>query len=147
MSLEFPRAVLFACNMNTIRSPMAAALLRHHSGGRIYAASAGVQCGLEDPFTSTVMREVGLDLSEHHPHTFEALGDTNFDLIVSLTPEAHARAAALTRFEDISCEYWPMPDPTEETGSREMRLAAYRDLRARLSRRIADRFPVSTFAG
>ncbi len=148
MTDRTPGAVLFACNLNVIRSPMAAALLRAHSGGRIYTASAGVRSGRDDPFVAAVMQEIGLDLGGHVPHDFESLGDLNFDLIVSLTPEAHHKAVELTRAADVATEYWPTMDPTQEEGSRDRRIAAYRELRQQLSRRIAERFPrVSTFAG
>jgi protein-tyrosine-phosphatase len=141
-----PASVLFACNMNAIRSPMAAVLLRAHTGGQIYTASAGVRGGEDDPFVSEVLAEIGLDLGGHTPHAFEALADLNFDLIVSLTPEAHHKAGELARTADVQTEYWPTMDPTAEEGPRARRLAAYRDLRDQLARRIAERFPrVSTF--
>jgi protein-tyrosine-phosphatase len=126
---------------------MAAALLRAHLGGRVYAASAGVRPGAEDPFVAEVMAEIGLDLGGHTPHDFEALGDLNFDLIVSLTPEAHHKAVELTRAADVVTEYWPTMDPTAEEGARDRRLAAYRDLRDQLARRIAERFPRNSTSG
>lgn len=143
-----PAAVLFACNLNSVRSPMAAALLRAHINGRIYTASAGVRCGDEDPFVAEVMGEIGLDLGGHTPHDFASLGDLNFDLIVSLTPEAHHKAVELARAADIATEYWPTLDPMAEEGPRARRVAAYRELRDQLARRIAERFPrISTFGG
>ena len=77
---DLPGAVLFACSRNAVRSPMAAAILRHLSGGRIYVASAGVRAGECDPFVATVMEELGIDLSRHKPMSLEELDDTSFDL-------------------------------------------------------------------
>src|SRR6202035_5590034 len=90
-----PQAVLFACGLNSVRSPMAAALFKHLFGHRAYVASAGVRSGELDPFAVAVMDEVGLDISKHRPMTFEELDDwegLNFDLLVTLAAEAHHRA-------------------------------------------------------
>src|SRR5690606_36886666 len=94
---EAPRAVLFACTMNAIRSPMAAAILRHLAGQRIYVESAGVRAGDRDAFAEAVMDEIGIDLTRHKPQTLGDLHDTTFDLIITLSPEAHHQALELTR--------------------------------------------------
>ena len=77
---ELPGAVLFACTMNAVRSPMAAAILRHLAGRRVYVESAGVRTGEPDPFAIAVMAEIGIDMSRHSPHTIAELHDTSFDL-------------------------------------------------------------------
>jgi protein-tyrosine-phosphatase len=136
--------VLFACNFNSARSPMAAGLARQLLGKSIYVASAGVQkAGHADPFAVAAMEELGIDISRHRPLTFEEFEDLeglNVDLIVTLTPAAHHRAMDLTRTLAVGVEYWPMPDPTIAIGSREQIMAAYRDLYVRLETRIARRF-------
>ncbi len=119
---------------------MACAILRHLAGGRIYVKSAGVHCGETNPFTIAVMDEIGIDLSGHEPKTFSDLRDTSFDLIVSLTPEAHHQAMEMTRTMALETEYWPTHDPTLVTGNREQRLEAFRDLRQSLLERIKERF-------
>jgi len=138
-----PLAVLFACGLNAIRSPMAAAMLRQMLGGSIYVGSAGVRKGELDPFAVAVMAEIGLDISRHKPLTFEELDDwegLNFDLIVTLAPEAHHRALEITRSNAVDVEYWPTPDPTVVEGSREQRLDAYRAVRDQLLAHIRQRF-------
>ncbi len=139
-----PQAVLFACGLNSVRSPMAAGLFRELFGKTIYVGSAGVQHGGElDPFAVAAMAEVGIDISRHKPHTFEELDDLeglNFDLIVTLSPQAHHRALELTRTSAATVEYWPTHDPTAIEGSREQRLAAYREVRDELMARIRERF-------
>ena len=89
---ELPAAVLFACTMNAVRSPMAAAILRHLAGHRCYVQSAGVRAGEIDGFMVAVMEEIGIDVSRHTPHTLVDLNDTSFDLIVTLSPEDFAPA-------------------------------------------------------
>ena len=138
-----PQAVLFACGLNSVRSPMAAALFRHLFGHVSYAASAGVRRGELDPFAVAVMAELGQDISQHKPVTFEELEDwegLNFDLIVTLSPEAHHKALELIRTLAADVEYWPTPDPVAIEGSREQRLDAYRSVRDGLLARIVARF-------
>jgi protein-tyrosine-phosphatase len=136
-------AVLFACGFNAVRSPIAAGLFAQVFGRTIYVGSAGVRKGELDPFAVAVMAEIGVDISRHKPVTFEELEDwegLNFDLIVTLTPQAHHRALELTRTSAVEVEYWPTPDPSAAEGSRAQRLDAYRELRDQLLARIRERF-------
>jgi protein-tyrosine-phosphatase len=138
-----PHAVLFACGMNAVRSPMAAALFQQMFGKAAHVGSAGVQKGELDPFAAVVMAEIGIDIARHKPMTFEEMEDLdglNFDLIVTLSPPAHHKALDLTRRIGAEVEYWPTADPTATEGNREQRLAAYREVRDQLMTRIRERF-------
>ncbi len=138
-----PQAVLFLCGQNSIRSPMAAAITRHYFGKSIYVASAGVRKGELDPFVTAVMDEIGIDLSKHRPATVEERDEDeglNFDLAISLSPQAHHRALELTRKLPIEVEYWPTNDPTIVEGSRQQKLEAYRSVRDELVAKIRQRF-------
>jgi len=137
---ELPGAVLFACNMNAVRSPIAAALLRHLVGRRAYVESAGVRAGEPDPFAIAAMEEIGLDIARHRPHTITDLFDTSFDVVVSLTPEAHHQALEMTRTMAVDVEYWPTLDPSLAGGNREQIMDAYRQCRDSLLERIKARF-------
>lgn len=137
---ELPGAVLFCCNHNTIRSPMAAAILRRLGGRSVYVASAGVRTGEPDPFAIAAMEEIGLDLENHKPIAIAELEDMSFDVIITLTPEAHHQALELTRTMAADVEYWPTYDPSITTGNREQVMDAYRGLRDGLVRRIRKRF-------
>jgi protein-tyrosine-phosphatase len=142
-----PQAVLFACGLNAVRSPTAAGLFRQIIGRGTYVASAGVRKGELDPFAVAVLEELGIDIGKHRPVTFEELEDwegLNFDLIVTLSPEAHHKALELTRTLAAEVEYWPTSDPTAIEGSREQRLAAYREMRDHLVERIRARFGTQT---
>jgi protein-tyrosine-phosphatase len=151
-----PGAVLFACNYNRVRSPMAAGLMRRLYGANVFVDSVGLRpppggWDIEetaDPFTVRVMDELGVDLAKHRPRTFDDLEDESFDVIVSLTPEAHHRAIEFTRGRATEVEYWPTLDPTLATGARETVLDAYRSVRDALQLRLIARFgPVRTFGG
>jgi protein-tyrosine-phosphatase len=142
-SPQRPQAVLFACGLNCVRSPMAAALLKQTLGTSLYVGSAGVRKGELDSFAVAAMEEVGIDIKAHRPLTFEELDDLeglNFDLIVTLSPEAHHKALELTRTLAADVEYWPTADPTAVEGSREQRMSAYREVRDQLLERIRARF-------
>ena len=144
-----PGAVLFACNFNKVRSPMAEALTKLVFGDRIYVDSCGLKPNGEiDPFVAAVMDEVGCDLSRHRGKSFDDLRDGSFDLVVSLTPEAQHRAVEMARGRAVDIEYWPVFDPTLASGSREVVLQAYRGVRDELRSRILARFGrPSTFGG
>ena len=138
-----PHAVLFACGMNAVRSPMAAGLFGQLYGKSVYVGSAGVQKGELDPFAVAVLEEVGVDIARHKPVTFEELEELeglSFDLIVTLSPPAHHKALELTRAIAADVEYWPIVDPTAIEGNREQRLEAYREVRDQLLARIRERF-------
>lgn len=138
-----PQAVLFACGMNAVRSPMAAGLLKQMLGKSLYVGSAGVQKGELDPFAVAVLDEIGIDIAGHKPIDFEELDDLeglNFDLIVTLSPPAHHKAMELTRTNAAEVEYWPTTDPTSVEGTREQKLDAYREVRDQLMARIRERF-------
>lgn len=137
---EAPRSVLFICGMNVIRSPMAAAITRTLYPHLIYSRSAGIEKGENDPFVKIVMNELGIDISTHDPHTYEELNDGNFDLTITLTPEAKNRVQEMLTTNGSAMEFWPIPDPTLETGQREQRLDAYRSVRDTLIERIKARF-------
>lgn len=138
-----PHAVLFMCGQNVVRSVMAAALARHLFGKSLYVGSAGVIAGEVDPFVTAVLDEIGLDVKKHRPQSVEDLEEyegLNFDLAISLSPDAHHRALELTRTNALDVEYWPTSDPSRESGNREQRLDAYRAVRDELEQRIRARF-------
>lgn len=135
-----PQSLLFACSENAVRSPMAEALARQLFGRSIHLVSAGVRPGERDPFVTAVMDEVGIDLSKHRPQRFEDLEEDSFDLIITLSPEAHHRALEFTRTMAVDVVYWPTADPTATEGSRSSVLDAYRAVRDGLSARLKARF-------
>ncbi|WP_142848077.1 arsenate reductase ArsC [Telmatospirillum sp. J64-1] len=139
---ELPGSVLFACTMNSVRSPMAEAILKHLHGRHIYVDSVGVREGEIDGFTIAVMDEIGIDVSKHRSKVFDQLEDSSFDLVISLSPEAQHSAVEMTRTMACEVEFWPTYDPTLTEGNRETRLEAYRQVRDQLMARIKERFPL-----
>ncbi len=136
------QSVLFVCAYNSVRSPMAEAIARHYFGKSTYVQSAGIRKREADAFMVAALDEIGIDAKKHKPRTLDELEEwegLNFDLIVSLSPEAHHAALELTRTLAAEVEYWPTADPTLVQGSREQKLDAYRNVRDGLTYRIRTR--------
>jgi len=136
-----PSAVLFCCNLNEVRSPMAEGILKRYHGNRIFVDSAGIQQGGQDPFMIEVMREIGVDMTRHHPKTLGNLEADSFEMVIALSPEARDKAEDITRYMHCEVRTWDIPDPSQTEGSRETRLAAYRQVRDLLRQKILDLFP------
>ncbi|MGH1466160.1 MAG: low molecular weight phosphatase family protein [Cognatishimia sp.] len=132
MVAEFPQSVLFCCDHNAVRSPMAEGVMKKLFGTDSYVQSAGLQNDLEiDGFAISVCKEIDVELSRHRSRSFEEMeqwGDqlSSFDLIVALTPASHAKALELTKFFHTDVQFWPILDPTGHGESREAKLGAYR---------------------
>ncbi|MCF6322331.1 MAG: protein-tyrosine-phosphatase [Rhizobiaceae bacterium] len=139
-----PSSVLFVCGMNAIRSPMAEFLTKKMYGKEIFAQSAGVHAGEADGFMQQAMDEIGIDISDHIPKSFDEYADTSFDMVISLSPEAHHTAIELTRTNSLEAFYWATFDPADASGSREQILDAYRSVRDALLQKIKQRFVVAT---
>jgi protein-tyrosine-phosphatase len=137
-----PASVLFACSHNAIRSPMAEAMAKRLYGHTAYLDSVGVQPGELDSFAAAVLDEIGIDLNSHHGKSFDDVDPSSFDLIVTLSPEAHHSALEFTRSASTDVEYWPIPDPSAVEGSRETRLDSYRRTRDLILARLKARFGV-----
>ena len=140
---DLPGAVLFACTLNAFRSPMAEGLMKRLHGARVYVDSCGVRPEPEadiDPFVAQVMNEIGIDMGGFRPKSFAEVAGDSFDLIITLSPEAHHHALELTRTQAVDVRYWPTQDPSAFTGSREQILTAYRMVRDTLRRRIEQTF-------
>ena len=135
-----PASLLFACSENSVRSPMAEALAKRLYGQRSYIDSVGVRASDVDGFVTAALDELDIDVHRHHAKTFEDIDPSSFDLIVTLSPEAHHQALEVTRGTAAEVEYWPVTDPSAVEGTREMRLDAYRRMRDQILARLKTRF-------
>ena len=138
--IGLPSSLLFACSENSVRSPMAEALAKRLYGHRVYIDSVGVRASEVDGFAVAALDEIDIDVHRHHAKTFDDVDAASFELIVTLSPEAHHSALEFTRGTATEVEYWPMPDPSAVEGSRETRLDAYRHTRDQVLARLKARF-------
>ena len=143
---SLPQSVLFCCDHNSVRSPMAEGIMKRFYGKGCYVQSAGVRNDREiDGFAVAVCREIGVELERHRSRSFDEMnlwGDdlASFDLILALTPASQRRALDLTRLHALTVEYWPILDPTGLGEGREARLASYRQARDMIVARLTDRW-------
>ena len=135
-----PGSVLFACDLNAVRSAMAEGLMKQMFGDRVYVDSAGVTASEVDPFAVAAMAEIGIDISRHKAKSLDDLADNSFDLVISLSPRAQHAAVEMTRTMACEIEYWSTQDATDVQGSRDQRMDAYRAVRDHLRQRIVERF-------
>lgn len=133
------KSILFACNMNSVRSPMAAALMRLNAKGDFKVDSAGVYEGGLDPFVEIVMGEIGVPMDSHEPKEMSNVDMSKVDIVIALTPEAAVEARRLLPRESI--EFWDIENPSDERGGREAIIGAYRNVRDALAQKIKSRFP------
>jgi protein-tyrosine-phosphatase len=140
MSTPLPGSVLFACSQNSVRSPMAEAMAKRLYGQSSFIDSVGVRASEIDGFAVAALDEIDVDVHGHHSKTFGDVDPASFDLIVTLSPEAHHQALEFTRGTAAEVEYWPIPDPSAVEGSREARLDAYRRTRDLILARLKARF-------
>ena len=146
MGQDFPSSVLFCCDHNAVRSPMAEGLMKKFYGHEAYVQSAGVHNDLDiDGFAIAVCAEIGVELARHKSRSFEEMqqwGDdlSGFDLIVALSPASQRQALELTRIFHLDVEYWPIMDPSGLGETREAKLGVYRQVRDQLIARMQQRF-------
>ena len=143
---KMPSSVLFCCDHNSIRSPMAEGMMKKFYGRAAYVQSAGVKNDMEvDGFAIAVCDEIGVPLANHRSRSFEEMQDWGddlgqFDLIIALSPASQRMALELTRYHHLEIEYWPILDPTGLGETRDAKLAAYRQTRDQIKSRMLDRF-------
>ena len=141
-----PQSVLFCCDHNAVRSPMAEGIMKKFYGTDTYVQSVGVMNDLEiDGFSIAVCQEIGVELSRHRSRSFDEMeqwGDdlSSFDLIVALSPASQRRALELTRYFHLDVEYWPIMDPTGLGETRETKLSAYRQTRDQIADHLVTRW-------
>ena len=136
-----PSSVLFCCTMNEIRSAMAEGIMKRFHGAQVFVDSAGARQGGLDPLMVEVMSEIDVDMSRHRPKTFANLTDDSFDVAIALSPEARVAADDLTRYRHCDVRLWNVADPSLGEGSRDARLAAYRQTRDEIQHKILELFP------
>ena len=146
MTEALPQSVLFCCDHNAVRSPMAEGMMKKFYGTGTYVQSVGVTNDMEiDGFSIAVCAELGVELSRHRSRSFDEMEQwgedlSSFDLVVALSPASQRRALELTRYYHLEVEYWPILDPTGLGETREAKLESYRAARDQIIKRLTDRW-------
>ncbi|MCZ4354539.1 low molecular weight phosphatase family protein [Roseovarius aestuarii] len=143
---ELPQSVLFCCDYNAVRSPMAEGIMKKLYGTDTYVQSAGVKSDQDiDGFSIAVCKELGVELARHRVRSFDEMAEwgddlSSFDLVVALSPASQRRALELTRVFHLDVLYWPIMDPTGLGETREAKLNAYRQSRDQIRAQLIARW-------
>ncbi|WP_223422282.1 arsenate-mycothiol transferase ArsC [Tateyamaria pelophila] len=146
MTQPLPQSVLFCCDHNAVRSPMAEGMMKKFYGTGTYVQSVGVTNDMEiDGFSIAVCAELGVELSRHRSRSFDEMEQwgedlSSFDLVVALSPASQRRALELTRYYHLDVEYWPILDPTGLGETRDAKLESYRATRDQIITRLTERW-------
>ena len=136
--------VLFVCTRNSIRSPMAEALAKDLATQGLIRSesfeSAGVDPSDVDGFAISVMAELEIDLLRHDSQDLEDVMAKDLDLVITLSDVAAVHAQDLADKSGATLEAWSVEDPSRVEGSREEKLAAYRQTRQALRDKLLQRF-------
>lgn len=123
--------VLFLCTGNSARSPMAAALLRHHTDGLVHAVSAGSHPRPIDQYAVGAVADYGVDISKHRARRLDAYANKSFDYVISLCDRVRELCP---RFPDHPAYiHWSIPNPASASDAAD---SAYRRTAAELDTRI-----------
>jgi len=133
-------SVLFICQMNMVRSPMAEGLLRKLHPEVQVVESCGLSQGEADQLVQSVMSEIGVDIKEHVPQILNAFENRQFDIVIAFTDAAFHAAQAFFEGGESEILYWPLPNPEE--GSLDVRaiMNNYRAMRDVIKARLIRHF-------
>lgn len=109
------KKILVLCTGNSCRSQMAEGYLRHFAGDRAQLYSAGVETHGVNPKAIAVMKEDGIDISNHTSNHIDEYLDIDFDFVITVCDNAKE-----------NCPFFPtkalrfhqnFPDPAKATGT------------------------------
>lgn len=139
--------VLFVCTGNSARSPIAEALLRHRTGGRVRVTSAGSQpkAHLHPHAVGVLHDEFGIDIAGQRPRHLDTVASRPFDYVISLCDKARE---VCPDFPDHPRRvHWSIPDPAATGGSDQASYLTFHRTAAEIDTRIGHLLPVLSITG
>lgn len=127
--------VLFLCTGNSARSQMAEALLRKYAGDHFEVYSAGLEPKGLNPYTVKVLKEIGVDTSQHYSKTLDTfMGKVHFGYLITVCSNAEENCPI---FPGMGVRvHWPFEDPAAFMGSEEETLQKFREVRDQIDARV-----------
>jgi arsenate reductase len=110
---------------------MAEGLLRDRYGDRYEVHSAGTSPGGVNPFAVEVMREIGIDISDHTSEPVDAFTDTPHDVVVTVCDDAAENCPYIPAREQNL--HRGFDDPSAVTGTDDEKRVAFRRVRDELA--------------
>ncbi len=137
-------AVLFVCTGNSARSPIAEALLRHHSADGVTVSSAGIRPKPHlHPNTVRVLGDrFGIDITGQRPRHLDTLASRRFDQVITLCDKARENCPELPHHPRRV--HWSIPDPATASDTNRANYAAFEHAAADIDTRIRHLLPVLT---
>ena len=128
------KRVLILCTGNSARSQMAEGLLRHDAGDRFEVVSAGVEPSHVRPHAIEVMREVGIDISNHRSKSVNEFTGEDFDYVITVCDNANERCPLFPG--NTRRIHWSFDDPAAAEGDEPEKLAVFRRVRDEIRDRL-----------
>ena len=139
-------SVLFCCNYNSVRSPMAEGIFKSLVGRKVFVQSAGIFDTLEiDGFTVKVCDEINVKLSKHRVRSLREMEKEggfigSFDLIIPLTKESSEEVYKYSAYSSVMIEDWTVDEPIQYENDIGQTLSSYRLIRDIIFDKIIERF-------
>jgi arsenate reductase len=130
------KRVLFLCTHNSARSQMAEGLLRDLYGNRYEVFSAGMEPAGVNPNSIEVMKEIGIDISNHYSKNVKDFINEDFDYVITVCGGA-----------EETCPFFPggkkqihkdFEDPSSFSGNKKEVLNKFREVRDELKEWIIE---------
>lgn len=129
-----PHRLIFLCVANSARSQMAEGIARATAPADWIVSSAGSRPGTLNPLATRAMAEIDIDISKHRAKGLDQAPLADADVIVTLCAEEECPLTP-PHVRRIS---WEMPDPAGRGGSAPEQLAAFREARDDIARRMTE---------
>ena len=129
--------VLFVCIHNSARSQMAEAFMNRYCSDEYEAQSAGLEPGTLNPLVVEAMAEEGIDLAHAQTKAVAEMIERGerFDYIVTVCDETSAERCPVFPGSG-SRVHWSFPDPSQLQGAHAEKLAAVREVRDAIARKL-----------
>ena len=124
--------ILFLCIANSARSQMAEGLARHLFGDKIIVQSAGSKPSKVNPLAIQVMKEIGIDISDHRSKSVDEIDPASVDKVITLCAE-EVCPVFLGNAERL---HWPLTDPATSEKSQTDQLKQFRVVRDQILERL-----------
>lgn len=122
--------VLILCTGNSCRSQMAEGILRHYGNTHLDVESAGSEPSKVNEIAIQVMKEIGIDISNHRSKSLNEFLDQQFDYVITVCDKANSSCPVFPGAAKRL--HWPFPDPPHGKNVNEQVLRQFRQVRDRI---------------
>jgi len=132
------KKVLFLCTANSCRSQMAEGIANHFLGDRLEAVSAGTEASFVNPRAIEVLKEIGIDISQHRSKNLDEFAEQDFEYVITLCGDANEKCPLF--FGGVQRTHLGFSDPAKATGGEEEILTEFRKVRDEIKNTLIDFF-------